>query len=924
MKKFLKITGIILLVIIVLLAVLPVIFKGKINEIVKEQINKNVNAKVDYKDFSLGILSSFPDFKFTLNDLSVVGINEFKGDTLLTFKALKISLDLISVIKMDEIKIKAIILDEPHVHAVILPNGKANWDIAKPSTDTAKADTTETKFNLQLKKFEIAKANIVYDDLQGKMNATLQNFNLLLTGDFSQDFTSMDITSNTDFVNVTMDGIKYLKNAAVKFNIAADADMKNSKYTLKNNEFSINDLTLGWNGTVVMKDSDIITDLVYATKKTTFKSILSLVPAVYMKDFESVKTAGSLKLNGFVKGTYNSKVMPNVGLTLLVENAMFKYPDLPKSVDNININAKVMFDGVQNDNTTIDVNKFHFEISGNPFDMALNVKTPMSDPSVNAKFKGSLDLSSVNQIVPLDSMTLKGLVNMDLDVMGQMSMLEKEKYEEFKAAGSIKLSGFEYVSPDFPQGFYISHTTLNFTPKVVDLTEFEATFGKSDISLKGKLMNFIPYVFNNKTVKGELTLTSDILDLNQFLSGSEETPAPADTAQLSLVEVPKNIDFTIKANIAQIYYEKMVIKDLAGKIIVIDGKAVLEKLNMNMLEGSLILSGEYNTQNLMSPFVDLDFKINEFDIPATFVAFNTVKKLAPIAENAKGKFSLGMNFRSFLDKHMNPVMNSIVGGGNFASKSIEIVNSKTFSRIADAMKNDDLKHMRLDNVAFNFEIKDGRVSVEPFDTKMGKTNLNIRGYNGLDQSLEYFMNISMPRSGLGAGANQIAANLLSQAASKGVAIKDDGNINFKIKVFNTVMDPKVTLDLGVESAAKNAKEQVKEAVKEKVEDVKAKAKEAANQKAQQILAAAQKESDQIKATAAQLAEAAKKQTYVQADNMDKQVAGQPKFARDVAKKSSDKVRREGDNKAQQIINEANQRADGVMQKARTEASNLTK
>ena len=926
MKKIVTAAAIVLLSMVVLLSVVPFLFRGKINALIKEQINENLNARADYRDFGLDLFTAFPDFKFTLRDFSLVGVNEFERDTLLSFKSLKIRLDLLSVLKMENIKIKSIVIDRPSVYALVLPNGKANWDIMKPSSDTLQSqeDTSETKFSLSLKKFEITGANVVYDDRQSKIYTSLQNFNLLLRGDFTQDFTAVNILSSVDFANVMMDGIRYLRDASLKMDITADADLKNSLYTLKENSFSLNDLVLGWNGTVAMKGNDIVVDMTYKTKKTDFKSFLSLVPAVYMKDFETVKTAGNLQLEGYVRGTYNDKKMPNVGLTLAVDKGMFRYPELPKPVENIMINARIFFDGTQNDNTTVDVDKFHFEMGGNPFDVVLNLKTPISDPAVNMRCKGKIDFSSLKDVIPMEGITLKGILTADIDMMGQMSMIEKEKYEEFKANGLLRLEKFEYSAPDVPKGTLVNKMELLFSPQEVKLTAFDAVIGKSDLRMTGNLQNFIPYVLKGQTVRGGLVLESNLLDLNQLMqeSATSSSQAPADTAPMTLFEVPKNISFVVKTSIGQVFYDKLLIKNLSGTLKIDEGKVLLQRLFMNLLEGSMTMDCEYNTQDLTQPFVDMALDMKDFDIPSAFMAFNTVKQLAPVAEHARGRFSMGIKFRSLLDRHMNPVLKTFTGQGRFSSKNVEIVNSKTFARIAEAMQYDGVRNVRLENVAFDFSIKEGRVYVDPFETKVGKTKMNISGENGLDQTLNYKIRMAVPRSELGAAANKVVSSLAESAAAAGITIKPGENVNFALRVGNMISDPRVTVELLPEYSSKDIKDQVKTQLASTVNEARAKAKEAVNEKAQKILADAQKEADQIKAQAAQLAEAARKEAYVNADRIEKEASGKPKFARDAAKKIADKTRKEGDEKAQNIILEGDRKAEAVMQKARAEAEKI--
>ena len=59
MKKILKWTGISLLLIIVLIILLPFIFKDKIIQTVKDEANKSLNAKVDFGDFDISLISYF-------------------------------------------------------------------------------------------------------------------------------------------------------------------------------------------------------------------------------------------------------------------------------------------------------------------------------------------------------------------------------------------------------------------------------------------------------------------------------------------------------------------------------------------------------------------------------------------------------------------------------------------------------------------------------------------------------------------------------------------------------------------------------------------------------------------------------------------------------------------------------------------------
>ncbi|KKK65578.1 hypothetical protein LCGC14_2972730, partial [marine sediment metagenome] len=370
-------------------------------------------------------------------------------------------------------------------------------------------------------------------------------------------------------------------------------------FTLEDNSFAINDLVLLLEGMVSMpEDQDMSMDLAFATRGTSFKSLLSMVPAVYMKDFEDVETSGQLSLSGTIQGKMTENHTPSADIALKVTDARFSYPDLPKSAENIQIDVEVHYDGIQNDNSKFDVNTFHVELGDNPFDLEAHVITPISDPQVNANLSASVDFASLSDVVPMEGVSLNGKLDANLDVMGKMSSLENENYEEFKADGSIRLQQFEFKSPDIPQPVYINSTVMNFSPQYIELEEFDATIGSSDFQLKGRLDNFLPFIFNKEgTVSGTLDLNSNLIDLNEFMTGTEEevVEETEDSVVLSVIAIPGNIDFTFQSMLKKIKYDKIDIDNMYGLIIVRDHKVILKNINLDVLQGSVALSGEYNT-----------------------------------------------------------------------------------------------------------------------------------------------------------------------------------------------------------------------------------------------------------------------------------------------------------------------------------------
>jgi hypothetical protein len=933
MKKFIKwfLVAIVALVVLVLAAaiIIPIVFKPQLMEMAKTEINKNVNAKVEFSDFKVSILKGFPDVYIGLMNLSVVGINDFEGDTLVAFREFSVRVDIKSVFAMKNILVKSVLLDSPTMNAIVNRDGKVNWDIAIPS-EAAEEPTEEpateesSAFKASLKKFEIRNAKIRYIDLESDMKATLANLNFLLSGNMGLDYTTLKMSTTVEKFNFYMDGIRFMKDASLGFDAEIGADLVNSVYKFNDNVFSLNDLTLKFDGEVRMPTDDIDVDIVFATKKADFKSLLSLVPAIYMTDFEGLKTSGKLSLDGFVKGTVGETTLPNVSMNLMVDNARFQYPDLPKSAENINVDAKIFYDGINDDKTTVDVNKFHIELGGNPFDATLTVRTPMSDMQLAGAIKGIVDFGTLADVVPMEETTIKGILDCNLAFGGLMSYIEKEQYDKFKADGDLKLRNFEFVSPDMPQGIKIVEAILSFSPKYVQLANFDARMGNSDFRMNGRLENFIPFALKDETLKGNLNFFSSLIDVNEIMGESSETEEiPQDTIPMSIIEIPKNIDFTLAADVKKILYDKMEIEAMRGQIVVRNGVAKMNNLAMNMLQGSLTLNGEYSTQNVEVPTVDFAMDIKNFDIPSAVKSFGMLEKLAPQVKNLTGNVSSKLTLNAALDSTMGPILNTVNSKGRFASQNIAVVNSKVLGKAADLLKYEDLRNPKLKNLDAGFSVKDGVVTIEPFDTEMAGVGMNFGGSMTLDQVLDFKIKLDMPKSKLGPASD--ALNYISTAAAaKGVNVGMGDKVKIGLKVTGTATDPKVGIDGGdaTQSVKEQVKEQVKEVVKEQVDKAKEEARLRAREEADKLIADAEKQADAIRKEADALAAKIRSEADAKAKKVEEEAKGKNPLVQQAAKKSADQIRKEGDASANKVTREADAKAQALVDKAKAEADKL--
>lgn len=750
MKKILTILGVILVIILVAMISIPFLFKDKIKTAVLNAANEQLNATVDIKDFGLNLFSNFPDATLSLNDASIVGIGDFEKDTLLQAKAASVTINLMSLFG-SEYEISKINLDRASVLAKVLADGRTNWDIMKvDSTATAETESSSSAFNLSLNKISVNDCNIVYQNDSTKMKVMLNKWNGELTGDFSASETTLKTKSTIDEITFIMDGIPYLTKIQGIADASINANLDKMQFVFEESKLQLNELKASVDGSFAMvgKDyEDLEFDLKLNAPDTQFKDILSLLPAMYTSDFKDVKTSGTAKLDAYVKGLMQGENYPAFDVKITVNDAMFQYPSLPKSVNNINMDMAVNSKGGSLDNMIVDISKFSFNLGGNPFAGSLNVTTPMSDPNLRAQANGTIDLGMIKDVYPLEKGTeLNGKVTANLNIATRMSAIEKEQYESVSASGSLNLSNMVYKSQDM-QDVLINNAGLEFSPRYVNLSSLDVKIGKNDLSATGRLENFIAYALKDQTLKGQLNIKSNYLNANDFISSETAGTEETETTTSEDIIIPKNIDFTLSAALNQIVYGKMNITNMAGNMTVRNGILTLNNVGANALGGSCKVSGTYNTSDPNNPKVDFDLALSKVSFAETFKSVESIQKFAPIFEKLAGTYSMNLKFNTSFGETIMQTLANLTGSGALQTNDVKIEGVEALSSLSSALKTDALKSFSTKDLNLPFTINNGKVNTRPFNVNFGDGGvMKLEGSTGLDQSIDYKGTVTLPKS----------------------------------------------------------------------------------------------------------------------------------------------------------------------------------
>jgi hypothetical protein len=862
--KILKYALILVLVLVLTVISIPLFFKSKIKSLALEKIDKTINAKVYFNDLSFSSFKKFPHVTLTLHNACIKGVDEFEGDTLVSAKEIGVSFNLYSILRGKNLEINGIHLEDPLIYARILPNGKANYNILKQEDTSSNSSSVNSKFEIDIDKWVINNGRVIYDDRLQKTYIEVGGLYHSGFGDFKQEISDLDLTTKVSDLTFVYNGIRYFNRKLFEADLLMEMNLKEKKFVFKDHTFRLGNFKFAFSGFFKLLENGYQTDLNFIVKETSFKNLVSLLPGVYQKDLEGIKTEGEFSCNGFLKGIYDvkSNKVPAFHLDLKVDSAMFKYSHLPKAVEKINFHLVADNPDGQAEHSTYDLKVFHFEISKEPVHGRIFVKgqknmninadikltadladlekiypidglvlkgvlnseikingnyndslklfpkvdafvtlekgyvksktSPLSMDSIhinaevlntdghvsdtrinlnnmtfllddepfvmngtisdlsnynyNLKIDGLVDLGKLTQVYPVSNTSLKGTLNFDIITQGSLSEIESKKFDLLKTQGTLEVKNLSFKNNAMAEPVHIDDALFTFTPDKIVLNKFIGEFGKSNVTLAGHLYNYIPYLLKNDApLKGDLAMTCDTLDMNEWFpnsvssAGSDSTKSNPKTKKEVLV-IPSNFGFTIDSDIKLVKFGKMDISNLGGEIKIQDGILTLNETGFNSMDSKFMLSGDYSTKDINHPKFDLDIGIEKLDINKAYQMFIDDKEMAP----ADGFFSTKYSLRGEVTPDFSIINSTLAGSGKINIDNVSMKEMKLFNHIKGISNKEEFNNPELNDIVMDTEIKGEKFLIYPCSFKVDKFLTEIEGSQGFDNKMNYSIKISVP------------------------------------------------------------------------------------------------------------------------------------------------------------------------------------
>jgi hypothetical protein len=824
-SKILKTTGAVLLIIIALIWTAPYLFQGKINRLIKAQISKNFRARVSFSGSDISFFRHFPDVSIGLDHVLITCLGEFQDDTLMLAKQFDMSCDLKSLFSGDSIRVHSMIMNEPRFHLVANKQGHSNWNIIKSVPDAFDhIDSSARPFHLDMQRYAIHKGYVDYQDQSRDLHVVINNLEHEGSGQFSSESFTLNTKTTSDAVDFDFSGkIPYHVTVKSKIDMAFRVDNKTHTYSFNTDKVYLNDLVLHTEGFFEWtNDSSYNMNIRYKAPSTKFKNLLSMLPSVYQKDFAGLESSGQVNLNGFVKGRYDEKHFPAYHTNLFVQNGYFKYADLPAPVENIRFGLQVDNPNGSPDHLTVNISEAHAEINHDSLDMHLLVKNLNTKPFIDFALAGKMDLSNFSKSFKLASGThLEGMLIAGVHAKGDIPEMENHTKDPFEAGGDFRLENFSYSSKGFPEGIVLDQLLMEFNPKNVSVKEMKGVYLSTHLGVSGKLNNLFDFALRNQPLNASIDMKTDELNLREWINNNKNVSAPAGTNTVFVV--PDNIDFTVHAEANQFHFDNLDLQNLTANLTVSDQTVHLLQVKANGLDGDIILDGTYSTlENKENPDFALNYDVKALDVQKTFFAFNTIRKIMPVAKFISGNINAHMSLNGRLNDDMTTDLRTLYGEGQVELLTGTMKDFGPMDKLSQSLDITELKDIPMKEVKADFSFRSGKVAVSPFFVQSGNIEMEIGGSHGFNQSVDYRISLKVPRSQLGNKGSNFVKHVVEQAAVKGIPVKLKDAVSMNVQICGAINSPDVKEDMDamVDHAATDLKKEIDDFVNAKLDSAK--------------------------------------------------------------------------------------------------------
>ncbi|MEA1848643.1 AsmA-like C-terminal region-containing protein [Chryseobacterium sp. MHB01] len=464
----------------------------------------------------------------------------------------------------------------------------------------------------------------------------------------------------------------------------------------------------------------------------------------------------NIKANGVF--SLDKKLFPKTNGYLNLKNGWLKTKYYPNPIQDINIVANITNTDGTFKSLGVKLDPFRFDFEGNPVFVNADLQN-FEDVLYKVRAKGVLNVGRIYRVFAKKGFDVSGLIMADLSLNGRQSYATTGQYSKLDNKGNLILKNIKATTEFLPKSFFIKEGNFRFENEKMWFSKFFATYGKSDFSLNGYLLNTINYFIERKgTLHGKFNLNSNYVLIDEFMAlkngdnsrkSIEVEYAKVENPKSSgVVIIPKNLDVSLQTNIRKVEFKGLALNHVKGKASVEKGQVYLKNTSFDIIGSKMNIDARYQDESPLTANYDVALKVLDFDVQRAYKEIDMVREMATAAKNVKGIVSVDYKLKGDFDRNMKPIYPSLEGGGIVNLRDVEVKNLKMLSAVGDnigakAFNNPDMKGVNIET-----HIKNNLIHVDKFTFRVSILRPSISGTTSFNGLLDLRVRIGILPGGL--------------------------------------------------------------------------------------------------------------------------------------------------------------------------------
>lgn len=489
-KRIFKILGWTILAILVALAltislIVWYLTPEKLTPIVEREASALIDGEVKAARVELTFWSTFPHLSVSIDTLKVIShsMNDLPDSlssslpsncsSLASIDYLHGSINL-GVLARGRIELDDITINKPVINLVAGPDGIANYNIIKQSTDNTEKDSDSSMPDLSIDRFVIADSGFIsYTSIPDSIDISLTINNIELSGKGRPLYAiAIDSHANVPILNqLDFNPLRLTVDAGIRW------DSKQPNYLSVNNlSLNINEFTFNGSTRLNIGDRIVLEQLEASVRNLSVNDLSKHLPSSAREKTRTLKTDMLLNIDMSLTRPYvieDSLSIPSASLQVEIPRCHFNWKSI--HMNEVEIKIAGLIDGDDIDSSQFDIERFRLRGRALDLDMDGTVSGPVDNILIDGHLATTLRISRLPSLL-LDKLPVEidGNLSANTSMKLRTGDLKPQDFHRIYLDGHVALSDFIMMSRDSLLYVDASRADLDFgTSRTVKAIEHQ-------------------------------------------------------------------------------------------------------------------------------------------------------------------------------------------------------------------------------------------------------------------------------------------------------------------------------------------------------------------------------------------------------------------------------------------------------------------